>query len=154
MITIKKAVFSSALLLMSSWGAAQPPVSINVLSEDACHQKDSTIEIQKCDTQRYQDADKQLNAIYSAAIKKLDQNKKLTLQESQRAWIKYRDTTFSLVLSLNNDVGTYGGVVYGNFKANFVSDRVKELVNIFVEPSGDMPEWWPSTAPTWRDLRN
>lgn len=112
------------------------------------------MEIQKCDSQRYQNADTQLNAIYSAAIKNLDQNKKITLQESQRAWIKYRDTTFSLVLYLNNDVGTYGGVVYGNFKANLVGNRVKELVNIFVEPSGDMPEWWPSSAPTWRNLRN
>jgi len=150
---LKKAILFSATLMVSSLGMAQQFTSLSSPSEDECHRKDSTIEIQACDSQRYQYADKQLNAIYSAAIKSLDEERKIKLLDSQREWIKFRDANFALVLSLNNDAGSYGGIVFGNYKANFVADRVKELVNIFTQPSGDMPEWWPATAPTWRQLK-
>ena len=150
---IRKAILFSAALMACSLGLAQQAAPLKSLSADECNRKDSTIEIQACETQRYQYADKQLNAIYSAAIKNLDEDKRTKLRDSQREWIKFRDANFALVLSLNNGDGTYGGIVFGNFKANFVASRVRELVNIFTQPSGDMPEWWPASAPTWRDLK-
>ena len=150
---LKKAILFSAILMTSSLVMAQQHASLNSPSEDECHRKDSAIEIQACDSQRYQYADKQLNAIYSAAIKNLDEDRKTKLRDSQREWIKFRDANFALALSLNNDAGSYGGIVFGNYKANFVANRVKELVNIFTQASGDMPEWWPASAPTWRQLK-
>ncbi|WP_114636778.1 lysozyme inhibitor LprI family protein [Polynucleobacter necessarius] len=70
--------------MTSSLGMAQQLASLNSPSKDECHRKDSTVEIQACDSQRYQYADKQLNVIYSAAIKNLDEDRKAKLRDSPK----------------------------------------------------------------------
>ncbi len=114
--------------------------SVNAATQSDCSKKDNTLAIVDCHNQRYVVADKNLNKIYSAAMKNLTEVQKSKLRDSQRAWIKFRDADFDLVVEMNADSGSYANVAISDFKAAFVENRVKELKEMFTGP-GDAPDW-------------
>jgi len=106
-----------------------------------CSKKANTQEIVACHENRYVEADKKLNSVYSAAIKNIDENQKKTLKQSQLAWLKFRDLNFTFVIEMNKDSGSFANVAISEFKATFVEKRVAELKDLFVGPSGEAPDW-------------
>ena len=105
-----------------------------------CSNDQNTLDIVACHEGRYAIADKHLNAVYSAAMKNLEESQKIALKKSQLAWIKYRDLNYALVAEMNKDSGTYAGVAISDFRASLVEKRVKEFLELFSGP-GERPEW-------------
>lgn len=105
-----------------------------------CSSKENTLAIVGCHNQRYILADKNLNLIYSAVIKNLSEGEKTKLRDSQRAWIKFRDIDFDLIVEMNRDLGSYGNIAISAFKATFVENRVEELKEILTSPGEETKE--------------
>ncbi|WP_036986543.1 lysozyme inhibitor LprI family protein [Pseudogulbenkiania sp. MAI-1] len=57
----------------------------------ACDKAITNADMLRCAEVEYSAADKNLNAIYSKLLKKLDAEGQRKLRASQRAWIKFRD---------------------------------------------------------------
>jgi len=106
-----------------------------------CSKKANTLEILACHENRYVEADKKLNSVYSSAMKNIDENQKKALKQSQLAWLKFRDSNFTFVMEMNKDSGSFANVAISEFKATFVEKRVAELKDLFVGPSGEAPNW-------------
>ena len=105
-----------------------------------CSDATTTLGIVECHDTRYRQADKKINAIYRAAMKELSNKEKSALKESQRAWLKYRDATVTLIYTLNEDSGRYGSISSAYLKAYVVERRVEELKELLSGP-GDVPDW-------------
>ena len=95
----------------------------------------------ECFEARYSAADKELNQVYSAALKKLSEGEKQKLIEAQRAWLKYRDAALAFMLEVNKDTRSYGALLYGDYRAKVVEKRVQELKFILASPA-DPPVAW------------
>ena len=114
-------------------------------TSEECAKKANTLDIVDCHTSRYSAADKSLNVIYGAAMKALTEKQKTKLRESQRAWLKFRDSSFEFVIEMNSDSGSFAGVAISNYKATFVELRVRELNDKLTGPGG-RPDWLPKLA--------
>ena len=106
-----------------------------------CSKKANSLEIVACHENRYVEADKKLNSVYSSAMKNINENQKKALKQSQLAWLKFRDSNFTFVIEMNKDGGSFANVAIAEFKATFVEKRVAELKDLFVGPSGEAPDW-------------
>lgn len=77
--------------------------------------------------------DKLLNKYYSLLLKKLSKDDQLLLKESQRNWIKFRDSERKLSAELVADEYSGGGtiqqLIYSSWYADFTKRRVEELVD-------------------------
>ena len=127
-----KLIITFVFLMMSSFAMATTSVD--------CANADNTMAIVDCHSNRYQVADKRLNAIYTAAMKALTEDEKSALKTAQKTWLKYRDANFSFVIEMNKDSGSYANIAISNFKADFVENRVTELKAILAGP-GETPDW-------------
>ena len=91
---MKKALF--ALILTLLW----PPTAH--AQEDPCPEAETTVEINHCLKQRYQQADAELNRVYRAVTAHIDeadympaetrQRWKNQLRQAQRHWIAFKET--------------------------------------------------------------
>ena len=106
-----------------------------------CSKKANTLEIVACHENRFIEADKKLNSVYSAAMKNIDENQRKALKQSQLAWLKFRDLNFTFVIEMNKDSGSFANISISEFKATFVEKRVAELKELFMGPSGEAPDW-------------
>lgn len=78
---------------------------------ESCLEKANTqLEINLCDNNEQSIADKELNLIYQAVLKKHQSNKKFIekLKTSQRAWVKWRDAEMEALFPEHDEPGFYG----------------------------------------------
>jgi uncharacterized protein YecT (DUF1311 family) len=115
-------------------------ISNSVIAEE-CANKENTVAILDCHIAGYKAADKELNDVYSQAMKSLLGDKKKKLKEAQKAWLKYRDSSFAFIVEANKDAGTFGNVVIEDYKTTFVKKRVLELKYV-LNSSEDSPVGW------------
>ena len=115
-------------------------ISNGVMALD-CTNAENTLAIVDCHTSRYQVADKELNSLYSKAMKSLTEPQQAKLKSAQKAWLTFRDASFAFVIEVNKDNGTYGNVVISDYKAKFVEKRVLELKYLLSSPE-DAPVAW------------
>jgi len=115
-------------------------VSGPVMAGD-CANAENTLAIVDCHVARYAAADKELNAVYSEAMKSLSDAEKKKLKEAQKAWLKYRDAGIAFMLETNKDSGSYGNVLITDYKAKLVEKRVLELKYILSGPEGSPVAW-------------
>lgn len=99
-----------------------------------CGNAGDAVSIMQCHEQRYIKADKELNAIYRAAMKSLPENEKQKLQSAQKAWLKYRDASFDFVIEQNKENRSFGGISVSDYKASVVEKRVLELKHLLSGP--------------------
>lgn len=111
------------------------------LSAQDCSKAENTLAIVECHEERYKKADKELNKVYGESIKTLSPAGQQKLKEAQRAWLKYRETSFALVTELNKDLRSYGNVVIADYKATVVEKRVLELKYLFSGPADPVIKW-------------
>jgi uncharacterized protein YecT (DUF1311 family) len=119
-----------ALLLLSGFAIAQN-----------CDDKTSTIDIVDCHTKTYEGLDAQLNQVYAQAMKSLNTSQQAKLKLAQRAWLSFRDASFTFVIEMNKDSGSYGNIVISDYKAKFVEKRIKELNYLLASPADPPVEW-------------
>ncbi|MCX5811658.1 MAG: DUF1311 domain-containing protein [Proteobacteria bacterium] len=111
------------------------------LSAQDCSKAENTHTIIACHEERYKNADKELNKVYGESMKTLSPAAQQKLKESQRAWLKYRDTGLTLAIELNKDLRSYGDVVIADYKATIVEKRVLELKYLFSGPADPPIKW-------------
>ena len=115
-------------------------ISTTVQAKD-CADEGGGAEIAQCFEARYIAADKELNRIYSSALKDLSGGERKKLIEAQRAWVKYRDAGLAFMLEANKDTRSYGSIVVGDYKATVVEKRVRELKFILASPADPVVSW-------------
>lgn len=106
-----------------------------------CGEEASTMAIDACHQQQYAAADKELNAVYSEAMKTLEPATKQKLKQAQKAQLKARDANIVFMIEQNKDSGTYGGIVVGDYKTKVVQKRVQELKYMLSGPESAPVEW-------------
>jgi len=99
---------------------------------------------QECAQKKNEIADKKLNAIYKALLKKLSEvevveggetgiSPKKKLIQAQRAWIKFRNANCEFVGNLSGGVHTWKSVHEGFCFTEMTEERTKELQKYFKE---------------------
>jgi uncharacterized protein YecT (DUF1311 family) len=111
------------------------------LSARDCSKAENTLAIIACHEERYRIADNELNKVYGESMKTLSPAAQQKLKESQRAWLKYRDTGLALATELNKDLRSYGDVVIADYKATVAEKRVLELKYLFSGPAEPPIKW-------------
>lgn len=102
-------------------------------SIENCLEKANTqLEINLCDSDELSLADKELNQIYQAVLKKHESNKKFIekLKNSQRAWLKWRDAEMEAIFPEKDQPGYYGSSFAGcwvNQLALLTRERSRQL---------------------------
>ena len=107
----------------------------------SCGDEANTIAIADCHQKQYKAADKELNAVYSEAMKTLEPAVKQKLKDAQKAWLKSRDANIAFMVEQNKDSGTYGGIVVADYKTKVVQKRVLELQYMLSGPESASVEW-------------
>ena len=110
-------------------------------SAQDCSKADNTREIVACHEERYRNADRELNRIYGESMKGLSPAAQQKLKESQRAWLRYRDTGLALAIELNKETRSYGDVVIADYRATVVEKRALELRYLFSGPADGPVKW-------------
>ncbi len=85
----KKALFAS-IMLTCSLGTVLPVSAQELIN---CLRPDSGIAERRCARLAYEQADRELNAVWKEVISGLTGNEKERLIDRQLAWIEYRDST-------------------------------------------------------------
>lgn len=91
-----------------------------------CNSPQNTPEMRDCAGIALKKADDELNAVYGKLLKTLDPEGQRRLKESQRAWIKFRDTDAEFRADLNRG-GTMEPLTRTTTKAERTAQRAKEL---------------------------
>ena len=112
--------FLAAAALVLATLAAQPALALD------CANASTTVDMLQCADIDYQAADKRLNRSYGAFKKTLDAEGAKLLLESQRAWLKYRDTNCALAADQARG-GTMAPLVSLGCQADMTAKRAKEL---------------------------
>jgi uncharacterized protein YecT (DUF1311 family) len=98
-----------------------------------CDRGATQIELNICSDLEYKKADEGLNKTYQKALKILtDKNEKGLFVQSQRAWIKYRDSTCKFEIA-GYEGGSIQPLIYSECMKRLTTERTKEIPNSFQE---------------------
>lgn len=86
-----------------------------------------TTEMVKCGEEAYKKWDAELNKYYGLLMKRLGDDAKKKLKESQIAWLKFRDLEFDFIPQYFTDPGSYQGPAIAENKMDIVKARTLEL---------------------------
>ena len=115
--------------------------SSEVANSSDCSEKKDSISIVQCHEQRYLNADREMNKVYSEAIKTLPDGERQKLKEAQKAWLKYRDASFEFCIEQNKETRSYGSIAVADYKATLVEKRVRELKFLLSNPEDPPVKW-------------
>ena len=111
-------------LLITSASSAQ-----ELESKDPCEDAMTTVELQECLGQQYQQWDVKLNLVYKKIRSKLSVARKTKLKEAQLAWIVFRDKSAEFEAS-EEEGGSLYSLVYLSVMAALTEQRVENLREI------------------------
>ena len=94
-----------------------------------CAEATTTVEMQACLRQRYEEADKALNGVYKQLMAKLEPARQEKLRAAQRAWILFRDASAEFEAS-EAEGGSMYPLVYMATQVVKTEHRVDELNGI------------------------
>ncbi len=113
-------------LLITSVGSAQEQES-----KDPCEDAMTTVEMQECLGQQYQQWDVKLNLVYKKIRSKLSVARKTKLKEAQLAWIVFRDKSAEFEAS-EEEGGSMYSLVHLSVMASLTEQRVENLREILM----------------------
>lgn len=95
-----------------------------------CIERDSsTLNMLNCTSKAYEMWDKELNKVYQSLMKRLSSREKEMLRESQRNWLKFRDSEFKFMDEIIKEGGTLNVLANESAKVEFIKKRTQELTN-------------------------
>ena len=105
------------------------------LAEDkSCHETANTqLEMNVCAASDSEHAEKELNEVYQAILKKYQKSPQflLKLKAAQRAWLAFREAEIKAIFPLEKDINLHYGSVYpmcfAMTEAGITLQRIKEL---------------------------
>lgn len=91
----------------------------------------SQADINECSSEKFNDADEELNSVYKDIVKKYEKNPEFLnkLKNSQRAWLKFRDAELDALFPAT-EPGYYGsakGMCVGEWLMIITAERTKQL---------------------------
>ena len=99
-----------------------------------CKEDGNQMQMNRCAYESFEKADKELNKVYKALVKKKKDNKVYVsnLKKSQRLWIKFRDAELETIYSCEDENkrlcwGSMYPLLYNSEKATLTRKRVEEL---------------------------
>jgi uncharacterized protein YecT (DUF1311 family) len=127
----QEAVQKSGRLKMSDGHIyAQKQDPIDIKEAECLNKAVSTMDMKACVGEAYQAWDRELNTIYKGFMNEGSPALKTAVKESERAWLKSRDSEFNLIdLMLGDPVknGSLGGLEAMDLKTGIVKSRVELL---------------------------
>jgi uncharacterized protein YecT (DUF1311 family) len=102
---------------------------------EACHGKESTVEIVDCLSKLNDAWDKRLNEAYQAALKRADPAAVVPLRASERTWLEYRKQR-CLYVYVNAGEGTIKQVLAADCFLRMLKARTDELTADAAGPGG------------------
>ncbi len=97
-----------------------------------CSNATTTADMRACENARYDQANRQLNAVYARLMKQLDPARREKLRLAQRAWVRFRDANADFLASAAEG-GTLAPLLRVNALADMTEARVKELAKLPVQ---------------------
>lgn len=116
-------------------------ISNSVIAEECGSRSGDSVYVMDCVAERYKAADRELNEIYSEAMKSLSDEGKKKFEEAQKAWLKYRDASLALITEVNRKTGSTGNFIIEDYRATLVRKRVAELKYVLNGPNADPAAW-------------
>ena len=89
----------TVVILLLQFTASSQGVRKPRRSRDICGKASSIGDMDRCDFRIFNDAEKRLNKGYELLRSKLDEREKSVLEQSQRAWLAFRDANCELASS-------------------------------------------------------
>ena len=114
--------------------------SVTASAKD-CSLESNSLAVADCHSERYAAADRNLNLVFGNAMKSLSESERVKLREAQKAWLKFRDSSFAFVIEANKDARSYGNIRIADYKATFVEKRILELKFLLSGPEGPIVVW-------------
>jgi uncharacterized protein YecT (DUF1311 family) len=103
---------------------AVPSLAQDDKAVEACHSKESTVDIVDCLSKLAAVADKHLNIAYQKTLKSVDPSGVTSLRAAERAWLEYRKQR---CYYLSAGPGTIGQVVGSDCLLRMTMQRADEL---------------------------
>jgi uncharacterized protein YecT (DUF1311 family) len=94
-----------------------------------CEKAETTAQMRACENARYEQANQELNALYTRLIKQLEPQRQEKLRIAQRAWIRFRDANADFLAS-SAEGGTLAPLLKVTALADMTEARVKELAKL------------------------
>ncbi|MDR1462221.1 MAG: lysozyme inhibitor LprI family protein [Azoarcus sp.] len=111
-------------------------VGANVSAED-CSIIEKQSDMNRCYADEYKAVDKTLNNVYASYKATLSEDRKKSLTNAQRAWMKYRDLTCDFEV-FNSKGGTIFPTVFSMCLAEKTRYRIEEIKKLSVCEEGDL----------------
>ncbi|KTS25799.1 DUF1311 domain-containing protein [Pantoea sp. SGAir0180] len=125
---MKKRVMLIALLSCKLAVAEQS--TIDVTLNQCLNQADTTLALMQCQDTATQQWDAEMNAQYSALMKKLSGEPREKLRIAQRAWLRYREAWLAVSRSQLNTQGTLGPVALATQSTALVRNQTLQLQSL------------------------
>jgi uncharacterized protein YecT (DUF1311 family) len=91
-----------------------------------CDNAVTQFDLDECTGKDYQAADTELNRVYTRLMSQYDEQNKASLRQSERDWIKYRDSTCEHETA-ESQGGTMHPMLVNGCLAEKTRDRIREL---------------------------
>lgn len=118
------------LLLLSCKVAMAEQSTIDVTLNQCLNQADTTLALMQCQDAATQQWDTEMNAQYSALMKKLSGPPREKLRTAQRAWMNYREAWLAASRSQLNTQGTLGPVALAAQSTVLVRNQTLQLQSL------------------------
>ena len=116
-------------------------ISNSVMAEECGSRSGDSVYVMDCIAERYRSADQELNEIYSDALKSLADEGKKKLEDAQKAWLRYRDTSLAFITEVNRKTGSTGNVIIEDYRVTLTRKRVAELKYALKGREAGPAEW-------------
>jgi uncharacterized protein YecT (DUF1311 family) len=84
-------------------------------------------ELNACSAEDMQDADRKMNQLYAILIKRLSKTSMSRLRDSQRAWLKFRDSACLYEVGRQEDSGSIWPLAINTCMLNHTRQRITHL---------------------------
>jgi uncharacterized protein YecT (DUF1311 family) len=111
-------------------------IGVNVWAED-CSVLEKQADMNRCHAAEYKAADRILNDVYTSYRDTLNEDRKKSFTDAQRAWIKYRDLSCNFKTS-NSKGGSVSQMVLSLCLAEKTRFRIEEIRKLSVCEEGDV----------------
>ena len=116
-------------------------ISNSVIAEECISRLEDSVFIMDCLAARYKAAEKELNAVYDAAMKSLSSEGRQKLGAAQKAWLEYRNASMAFITEVNRKTGSTGNFIIEDYRSALVEKRTAELKYILSGPDAGPANW-------------
>lgn len=123
------ATFTASSLLLAAGFLLPSQASNNrvqIAQQPNCKNPQTTLDMNMCSRQEFQDADRKLNQVYQQLQAKISSKQKQRLTAAQRTWIKFRDENCDYEAG-KFEGGSLAASTYGYCRARVTQERIKDL---------------------------